>query len=200
MLFVLCGCTTFLRYTNPSMQIEKGMNLDAVVKLMGEPQYRSFIDNSEEWVYERPISTDVDIKMIVVTFVNGKVHELNSFPQMKHHLQQHPPIYINTNRPHSSDEKIVAMDNATFETLQSSVSKKPFKDDKLELLKVGLSDRYLTCNQCIKLMSIFTFDDEKLNVLRMVGSKITDKENSTKIVDSLSFISSQTEAKTIIGR
>lgn len=200
MLFILCGCTTFLRYTNPSMQIQKGMNTDAIIKLMGEPQYRSFIDNSEEWVFERPISTNGDIKVIVVTFVNGKVYELNSFPQMKYPMQQHPPVYINTNRPNSPNDKIVAMDNSAFETLYSSVTKKPFKDDKLELMKVGLSDRYLTCSQCLKLMSIFTFDDEKLNVIRIVGSRITDKENSAKIVDSLSFMSSQTEAKKIIGR
>lgn len=204
-LFVLCGCTTFLSYTNPAMQIQKGMDSNAVAKLMGEPQYRSFIDNSEEWVYERSTVTNVETKVIVVTFVNSKVVELNSFPQIKPTIQQPsvvvtPPVYIDTNRPHYPNNKIVAMDNAAFQSLYNNVKAKPFKDDKLELLKIGVSNRYLTCTQCSKLMSLFSFDDEKMSIVRIVAPRIIDRENFTQIIDSLSFLSNKTEAKKLMSR
>lgn len=204
-LFVLCGCTTFLRYSNPAMQIQQGMSSDAVLKLMGDPQHRSFIDNSEEWVYQHSTVTTTETKVIVVTFVNGKVKGLNSYSQENYPFPQppivvNPPIYIDVNRPHYPNKKIVAMDNVAFDLLCNKLNdKRLFRDDKFELFKMGVSNHYFTCWQCARMMSLFTFEDEKLNVLRVVAPRIIDRENFTQIIDSLKFTSDKTTAKKILN-
>lgn len=57
---------------------------------------------------------------------------------------------------------------------------KAFKDDQMELLSVGVVNNYFTCKQTARLMSIFTWDDEKMKVLRMVSNRIVDREMEKK--------------------
>ena len=38
-------------------------------------------------------------------------------------------------------------------------------------------------------MSIYTFDDDKLKVLQILATRIADKENYEKIINSLAFLS-----------
>ena len=51
----------------------------------------------------------------------------------------------------------------------------------MELLSVGVVNNYFTCKQTARLMSIFTWDDEKMKVLRMVSNRIVDRENGKEI-------------------
>ena len=49
-------------------------------------------------------------------------------------------------------------------------------------------------------MSIYTFDDDKLEVLNIVAPQIIDFENQEEIIKSLSFISSEEKAEKILRR
>lgn len=49
-------------------------------------------------------------------------------------------------------------------------------------------------------MSIYTFDDDKLEVLEIVAPRIVDSENYEDIIKSLSFISSEEKAEKILRR
>ena len=59
---------------------------------------------------------------------------------------------------------------------KKSKKTKAFKDDQMELLSVGVVNNYFTCKQTARLMSIFTWDDEKMKVLRMISNRIVDRE------------------------
>lgn len=48
-------------------------------------------------------------------------------------------------------------------------------------------------------MSIYTFDDDKLKVLQILATRIADKENYDKIINSLDFLSSEDKAKEMLG-
>ena len=76
---------------------------------------------------------------------------------------------------------------------------KPFKDDQLELLENGIGNRKLSCKQCVRMMSIYTFDDDKLKVLKILAPNIVDRENYDEIIDALDFISSEEKARHILG-
>ena len=65
---------------------------------------------------------------------------------------------------------------------------------------MGVSNKYFTCKQCVRLMSIYTFDDDKLEVLNIVAPQIIDFENQEEIIKSLSFISSEEKAEKILRR
>ena len=48
-------------------------------------------------------------------------------------------------------------------------------------------------------MSIFTWDDEKMKVLRMVSDRIVDRENGNEIVKTLDSLFKQDDARKILG-
>ncbi len=91
------------------------------------------------------------------------------------------------------------MKDEEFNAFYSKIKNKPFKDDQLELLQTGAENRFFTCKQCLRLMSIYTFDDDKLEVCRVIIPRIVDRENYDKIVDGVSFISSQEKVRAMFG-
>ena len=56
-----------------------------------------------------------------------------------------------------------------------------------------------TCKQTARLMSIFTWDDEKMKVLRMVSNRIVDRENGKEIIKTLDSLFKQDDARKILG-
>ena len=58
----------------------------------------------------------------------------------------------------------------------------------MELLSVGVVNNYFTCKQTARLMSIFTWDDEKMKVLRMISNRIVDRENGKEIIKTLGIL------------
>ena len=58
---------------------------------------------------------------------------------------------------------------------------------------------YFTCKQTARLMSIFTWDDEKMKVLRMISNRIVDSENGKEIIKTLDSLFKQDDARKILG-
>ena len=49
-------------------------------------------------------------------------------------------------------------------------------------------------------MKIFNFDDERLEALAILEPTIIDRENTDRIVDSMTFISGEEKAKNILNK
>ena len=65
--------------------------------------------------------------------------------------------------------------------------------------KISIINKKLSCAQCLKLMSLYTFDNDKLKMLQVLKDHIADTTNYDNIVNSLDFISSKNKAKEILG-
>ena len=85
-----------------------------------------------------------------------------------------------------------------FERIFGLIKAEAFDDDKFKMIEIACTERYLTVNQCLRLMKLFTFDDERLKVLKHIGPRIADRENIYEILDALSFPSSQDKARNIM--
>lgn len=105
--------------------------------------------------------------------------------EQRHHKEQ--PL-----RHHS------AMNEKDFQFLYKIIKKKSFDDDRMEILNVGVLDNYFTCQQCIRLMSLYKFDDEKLKILRIMAGHIVDLENYQDILRILDFESNKQKAVEIL--
>ena len=92
-------------------------------------------------------------------------------------------------RPHVSGGR--GMNERDFLSLYNKVKSKPFKD--------GIGNRGLSCKQCVRMMSIYRFDDDKLEVLKILAPNISDRENYDEIINALDFISSEEKARSILG-
>ena len=106
--------------------------------------------------------------------------------EQRHHKEQ-------PSRRHS------AMHEKDFQFLYKIIKKKSFDDDRMEILSVGVLDNYFTCQQCVRLMSLYKFDDEKLKILRIMSGHIVDLENHHDILMRIDFDSNKLKALDILG-
>lgn len=204
---LVSGCGG-LTTTNTVMQIQKGMSQKEVARLLGKPDYRRFDQGSEQWEYRK---TNMTIgaspnMTILIDFVDNRVTNMDSFDD----TYPAPPIAIcppappeevildtgKHPRPHLPEKR--SMDPKDFENLYNKVKKKPFEDEQMELLSIGVAGRYFTCDQVARLMSIFTWDKEKMKVLNMVSQRIIDKENRELIVKKLDSLFKQDDVRKML--
>lgn len=176
---VSCGIMKLSR--DAMMEVEKGMHKTEVVNLLGQPDYRRFDKDWEEWEYRNAYT------VLIIRMEDDRVVGMDSFNTDE--LKQQYPVYPLP--PEAPYVQRSSLDDPVFQTLYNRVVKEPFKDDQLKVLSAGVVNKRFTCEQCIKLMSIYTFDDDRLKVFDLVFPHIIDGENYQTIVDSLDFISSQ---------
>ncbi len=74
-----------------------------------------------------------------------------------------------------------------------------FNDDRMRLLEAALLERHVTCAQCVRLMDkLADFDDERLDIVRLIGGRIADPENISIILDEFSFTSDRDKARDML--
>ena len=110
-------------------------------------------------------------------------------------------VEVLQHRPHHERPqfKNPIMNDKDFQYLYKVIKKKAFENDQLELLSVGVLDNYFSCRQCAKIMSIYSFDKDKLKVLDIMAKHIVDKENARLILDSFRFESDRRKAASKLG-
>ncbi|MBQ8606596.1 MAG: DUF4476 domain-containing protein [Bacteroidaceae bacterium] len=106
---------------------------------------------------------------------------------------------VETNR-HRSHGRSLIMNNRDFQYLYKVLKKKSFNSDRLELLSVGVLDNYFSCRQCVEIMSLCSFDDDRLEVFEIMVSHIVDLENADIIIESLKFKSNQEKAVKLLEK
>lgn len=169
---ISCGSNRVL------MDINRGMTKEDVVNILGIPVYRSFNMTEEEWSYEiaQSLSEYINIRIL---FRNDKVIQMTSGSIKK---------ISKTIDTHSDDDKI--------EKLYNRIKEKHFDKERLEVLEFNIGRTYLNCKQAVHILSLFSFEENKINALKLIASKITDIENYEIILDVFFF--NEEEAKSIL--
>ena len=108
-------------------------------------------------------------------------------------MQQRRP---HPNRPQYRNS---IMNDRDFQFLYKTIKRESFDKDRLKLLSVGVLDNYFSCRQCAKLLSIYSFDKEKLRALDILAKHIVDLNNAHLILDSFRFDSERRKAAKILG-
>lgn len=203
-LVISCSLTT----SSTIMKVQRGMSQEEVSHLLGKPDFRRFDNGSEQWEYTKTNVSTAANTVIIIDFVDGMVTNMDSFESNitpppvavcppNEIITVVPPNHPDHSGPHRPKHK--AMNPHDFENLYKKVKNKAFKDDQMELLSVGVVNNYFTCKQTARLMSIFTWDDEKMKVLRMVSNRIVDRENGKEIIKTLDSLFKQDDARKILG-
>ena len=91
------------------------------------------------------------------------------------------------------------MNDRDFQYLYKTIKKKHFEKEHLELLSVGVLDNHFSCRQCAKLLSLCSFDKDKLKVLDIMARHIVDLDNAHLILDSFRFESDRRKAANMLG-
>lgn len=91
-----------------------------------------------------------------------------------------------------------AMHRKDFKKLCKAVDEASFSERQLELIEVTCISSYFTSKQCVKLLSMLSFDDAKLKALRLLAPRLIDV-NTPEIVEQISFSSKRKEAIKILS-
>lgn len=85
------------------------------------------------------------------------------------------------------------MNSQLFNTFLNSVKKVPFKDDRMTLINAALASSDFTSGQCLQLTKLYTFDDDRMEIMKMMYPRIVDKEAFFTVISTLTFSSNKDE-------
>ena len=90
------------------------------------------------------------------------------------------------------------MNDQLFQTFYKEMKNEPFKDDRMKLLNAALAGSDFTSAQCLQLTKLYTFDDDRMEIMKIMYPRIVDKEAFFTVINSLTFSSSKEKMKDFI--
>lgn len=197
-----CGTSLTLQGSKQFMKVKPGMTQEEVTSILGTPTHHRFTDNIEQWEYEKTHALSGQTNIIIVDFADGKVTGLNTFdntmPPRPEVIVTEPTVCPETIVQPGPIQPEVMSDNA-YNELCEMIRKKSFRDEKMELLTVGTQERYFTSRQCSGLLSLLTWDDDRMTILNKLADRIVDPENGEVIINTFDSLFKQEDAARKLG-
>lgn len=95
---------------------------------------------------------------------------------------------------------VLPMNEPDYRSLVNSINNEAFEDNKIAVLQSSVKYNYFTVAQIIGLMDLFSFSSWKLKALELTYPFVVDKNNSFKIINSLTFSGDKEKAQEILNR
>lgn len=206
--FVLSACSSmFYPKGNVLEKIETGMSPKEISALLGKPEYRRLNYELEEWEYRKFLNPlDGEATVIIVRFEDNHLVYMDSFKSSERQIPANStpatppastPIVVPVRPEHPAACRPTS--EQQFNEFCNKVKERPFKDDQMKLLRAGVENKYFTCRQCARMMSLYAFDDDRLEVLRLFAPRIVDKENYDVIERALDSLIERDKVASILG-
>ncbi len=96
--------------------------------------------------------------------------------------------------------EIKAITKPEFDERLTAIKNTSFDNDRLSKAQQVFDDEYLTTNQVIEVVKVFSFDDSKLGFAKWVYKRTIDKKNFYKVEDHLSFGNSKNELREFVKK
>lgn len=90
------------------------------------------------------------------------------------------------------------MNDQLFQTFYKEMKNEPFKDDRMKMLNAALAGSDFTSAQCLQLTKLYTFDDDRMEIMKIMYPRIVDKEAFFTVINTLTFSSSKEKMKDFI--
>ena len=90
------------------------------------------------------------------------------------------------------------MNDQLFQTFYKEMKNEPFKDDRMKLLNAALAGSDFTSAQCLQLTKLYTFDGDRMEIMKIMYPRIVDKEAFFTVINTLTFGSSKEKMKDFI--
>ena len=68
----------------------------------------------------------------------------------------------------------------------------------MEMIKTALAGSDFTSGQCLELTRLYTFDDDRMEIMKIMYPRIVDKEAFFTVINTLTFSSSKEKMKDFI--
>ncbi len=94
---------------------------------------------------------------------------------------------------------VAPMDPAAFENLVRQVEEESFSDDRLEILRTAALNNAFTVAQVARLMDLFDFGDDRVEVVRILYPRVVDPENAHELLSHVEFDDEKEAVRRIIS-
>lgn len=105
------------------------------------------------------------------------------------------PVGDHANMPRM---RAAAMDRSDFKLLCSLLKKESFDKDCVKMIRVACIGNYFTSRQCADMLSILSFDSNRLEALEYIAPHVIDKHACDVILKEFSFISNREKAEDLL--
>ena len=87
------------------------------------------------------------------------------------------------------------MNDQLFQTFYKEMKNEPFKDYRIKGSQFALAGSDFTSAQCLQLTKLYTFDDDRMEIMKIMYPRIVDKEAFFTVINTLTFSSSKEKMK-----
>ena len=108
-----------------------------------------------------------------------------------------PSIFVD-NRSGMPQERVRAMGDADFKLLRSLLKEESFDKNRAKMIRVACIGNYFTSSQCAAMLSLFSFDSNKLEVLEYLAPRVIDRRGCEAILEEFSFLSNRKKAEELL--
>ena len=105
------------------------------------------------------------------------------------------PVGDHANMPRM---RAAAMDRSDFKLLCSLLKKESFDKDCVKMIRVACIGNYFTSRQCADMLSLLSFDSNRLEALEYIAPRVIDKHACDVILKEFSFISNREKAEALL--
>lgn len=203
LLWSCSSSLTFRGRQNLLSGVEAGMTKEEILKLLGEPDFRRFDGNFQEWEYRKVHALTGEKTIVFVNFERNRVVSVDSYdgntPPYPHPEVLYPPVLSGEEYDTSAYPPVYSpADDRYFRSLYKDIGEAYSPEESLAMLKDAVSERFFTVMQCMKILDTTSFGEERLQYLRVLAPVISDMENGGKLIDTFTFESERKEAQKIL--
>ena len=197
-----CGIATGYSPQPGVERIERGMTREQVMQVMGRPNTRSLAaDGSELWEYREFYAGGVTY-VAQISFNEGRVTRMDN----RREIERLPEGTPDPSRPQqgggyprgSYEAEQERRAEEAFSQFIRDIQSKPFDEDKFRLIRDVAQRNYFTTEQTIRVLRLFSWDDEKFKVLRILAPRIRDSFNAHRIIDLFTWDDDKARARKIL--
>ena len=102
------------------------------------------------------------------------------------------------NRSGMPRERVRAMGDTDFKLLRSLLKEESFDKNRAKMIRVACIGNYFTSSQCAAMLSLFSFDSNKLEVLEYLAPRVIDRRGCEAILEEFSFLSNRKKAEELL--
>ena len=93
---------------------------------------------------------------------------------------------------------IYPMSDGDFSVLYNRIKDEAFADDKLNILRTAADENYFLVEQVGELLDLFSFEEDRLQAVRILNHNILDRENCYRLYSKFEFSDSKESLNSIL--
>lgn len=97
-------------------------------------------------------------------------------------------------------DELTAMSSSEFQRLLNNVKNESFADDQTSVVNIAAKSKYFSISQLMTLLDVFSFSDDKINIVQIVYPRIVDKDNAHSLLGAFTYSDDKDRVEQIISQ